>query len=160
MELKVLKNVEYAGALVEAIAARQAGTITPAQEDALGLYCYNVAQWALAEWRTSKAYRGVMTEKLADLPENPTRDHDFASDVMLAVLAHVDSVDTGAAPEAAISYLKACASSAIRDLVKKARREKRQRTEVSLDCLVIGADFWGERYDIGTEIEKQQEGDE
>lgn len=160
MELKVLKNVEYAGALLEAIGARQAGTITPAQEDALGLYCYNVAQWALADWRTSKEYRGVMTEHLAELPENPTRDHDFASDVMLAVLSHVDSVNTSLPPEAAVSYLKSCATSAIRDLVKKARREKRQRTEVPIDYLVIGADFWGERYDIGTEIEKQQEGDE
>lgn len=132
MKLTILRNEEYATALKEALKMRREGTIDRATDDQLGLFAYNIAQWAIAaSVQKKQLYRSM------------SGDIDFQSDVLAVVVSYLDKVDLDRQPKEILVYLYRVARSAIRDLVDKATAGKRQHEEVDFDGYVLTTDFYG-----------------
>lgn len=132
MKLTILRNEEYATALKEALKMRREGTIDRATDDQLGLFAYNIAQWAIAaSVQKKQLYRSM------------SGDIDFQSDVLTVVVAYLDKVDLDRQPKEILVYLYRVARSAIRDLVDKATAGKRQHEEVEVEGYVLTSDFYG-----------------
>lgn len=145
MQLEILKDVEYATALKDAIMMRRNGTITRAVDDQLGLFAYNITQWALAEaihdgqlWRTH------------------AHDEDFVSAVLLYVVRCFDKVSLDREPKEVAVYLKRCGRSAIRDQIAAMNALKRAHEEIPLDGAIVATDIYGHRTGTAYEIEKQE----
>ena len=132
MNLSILKNVEYATALKEALKMRRDGTIDKATDAQLGLFAYNITQWAIA---TSVQKNQLWCSF--------SQDTDFQGDVLVKVVEYLDKVDLGREPKEIIVYLYRVARSRIRDLVDKANTGKRKHDEVLLDNASITTDFYG-----------------
>ena len=132
MKLEILRNVEYAVALKDALALRRIGIIDSEMNDQIGIFCWNIAQWAIA--------RDV---KYGKLWRTFSQDADFQSDVCTSVLSYVDKVNLDREPKEILVYLYRVARSAIRDLVKKATAGKRQHEECDIDSATVATDFYG-----------------
>lgn len=132
MNLSILRNEEYATALKEALKMRREGTIDRATDAQLGLFAYNIAQWAIA---TSVQKKQLWCSF--------SQDADFQSDVLVKVVEYLDKVDLKREPKEIIVYLYRVARSTIRDLVDKANTGKRKHDEVLLDNASIMTDFYG-----------------
>lgn len=146
MELEILKNVEYASAMKEALILRRNGTIPRPLDDQLGLFAYNIAQWAISEailagqlWRTF------------------AHDEDFQCNVLMTVLRYMDKVSLERQPKEIIVYLKKTARSNIRDQIMAANALKRVHEDVPLDGAVISTDIYGHRTGTAYEIESDAE---
>lgn len=132
MKLSILRNEEYATALKEAIRMRREGTIDSATDDQLGIFAYNIAQWAIA----TSVQKGQLWIKFS-------QDIDFQSDVLVKVVEYLDKVNLDRNPKEILVYLYRVARSAIRDLVDKANAGKRKHEEASIDGMSITTDFYG-----------------
>lgn len=132
MELSILRNQEYASALKEALGMRRNGTIDRATDDQLGLFAYNIAQWAMA----SSVQKGKLWRSFS-------QDPDFQSDVIMGVVSYLDKVDLNRNPKEILVYLYRVALSTIRDLIDKANAAKRQHEESDIDGITLKADFYG-----------------
>lgn len=132
MKLSILKNEEYAAALKSALAMRRDGTIDRETDSQLGLFAYNIAQWAIAQ----SVINGQLWRSFS-------RDPDFNSDVLCTVVLYLDRVNLDRAPKEILVYLYRVARSAIRDLVKKATAGKRQHEECDIDSATVATDFYG-----------------
>ena len=108
MELSILRNEEYAAALKSALAMRREGTIDRDTDNQLGLFAFNIAQWAIAQ----SVVKGQLWRSFSC-------DPDFNSDVLCVVVAYLDRVNLDREPKEILVYLYRVARSAIRDLVKK-----------------------------------------
>jgi hypothetical protein len=145
MQLEILKDVEYATALKDAIVMRRNGTITRPVDDQLGLFAYNITQWAIAEaildgqlWRTH------------------AHDEDFVSAVLLYVVRCFDKVNLEREPKEIAVYLKRCGRSAIRDQIASMNALKRAHEEIPLEGAIVATDIYGHRTGTAYEIEKQE----
>lgn len=132
MQLSILRNEEYATALKEALIMRRNGTIDRETDGQLGLFAYNIAQWAIA----SSVQKGQLWVSFS-------QDTDFQSDVLLKVVEYLDKVNLDREPKEIIVYLYRVARSAIRDLVDKANAGKRQHEECDVDGITLTTDFYG-----------------
>lgn len=132
MKLSILKNEEYAAALKSALAMRRDGTIDRETDSQLGLFAYNIAQWAIAQ----SVLKGQLWRSFS-------QDPDFNSDVLCTVVLYLDRVNLDRAPKEILVYLYRVARSAIRDLVKKATAGKRQHEECDIASATIATDFYG-----------------
>lgn len=132
MELSILRNKEYASALKEALGMRRNGTIDRATDDQLGLFAYNIAQWAMA----TSVQKGKLWRSFS-------QDPDFQSDVIMGVVSYLDKVDLDRNPKEILVYLYRVALSTIRDLIDKANAAKRQHDEVDVPEVILTADFYG-----------------
>lgn len=132
MKLSILRNEEYATALKEAIKMRREGTIDSATDDQLGLFAYNIAQWAIA----TSVQKGQLWIAFS-------QDIDFQSDVLVKVVEYLDKVNLDREPKEILIYLYRVARSAIRDLVDKANTGKRKHEEACIDGVSITTDFYG-----------------
>lgn len=132
MKLTILRNEEYATALKEALKMRREGTIDRATDDQLGLFAYNIAQWAIA----ASVQKGQLWRSFSS-------DTDFQSDVLLTVVSYLDKVDIDRAPKEILVYLYRVARSSIRDLVDKATAGKRQHEECDIEGITLSSDFYG-----------------
>lgn len=132
MKLTVLRNEEYATALKEALKMRRDGTIDRATDDQLGLFAYNIAQWAIA----ASVQKGQLWRSFSS-------DTDFQSDVLLTVVSYLDKVDLDRQPKEILVYLYRVARSAIRDLVDKATAAKRQHEECDIEGITLTTNFYG-----------------
>ena len=132
MELSILRNEEYAAALKSALTMRREGTIDRDMDNQLGLFAYNIAQWAIAQ----SVVKGQLWRSFS-------RDPDFNSDVLCVVVAYLDRVNLDREPKEILVYLYRVARSAIRDLVKKATAGKRQHEECDIDSATVATDFYG-----------------
>ena len=132
MELSILRNEEYASALKSALTMRREGTIDRDTDNQLGLFAFNIAQWAIAQ----SVVKGQLWRSFS-------RDPDFNSDVLCAVVSYFDRVNLDRAPKEIIVYLYRVARSAIRDLVKKATAGKRQHEECEIESATLSTDFYG-----------------
>lgn len=133
MKLEILRNVEYAGALKDALALRRIGIIDSEMNDQIGIFCWNIAQWSIA--------RAVKSGKLW---RTFSQDADFQSDVCTSVLSYVDKVSLERSPKEILVYLMRVASSAINDRIKRATRAKRRHEECGILEADISADFYGQ----------------
>lgn len=132
MKIPILRNVEYAEALKDAIELRRLGRITKSGNDQLGIFLYNVAKWAIAH----SVENGQLWRSFA-------KDYDFQMSITATVIAYADRVDLDRKPKEILVYLFRVARSAIRDMVKKANTRKRQHDECGLIDSDITADFYG-----------------
>lgn len=132
MELSILRNEEYASALKSALTMRREGTIDRDTENQLGLFAFNIAQWAIAQ----SVVKGQLWRSFSC-------DPDFNSDVLCVVVAYLDKVNLDREPKEILVYLYRVARSAIRDLVKKATAGKRQHEECDIAAATIATDFYG-----------------
>ena len=127
-----MRNEEYASALKSALTMRREGTIDRDTDNQLGLFAFNIAQWAIAQ----SVVKGQLWRSFS-------RDPDFNSDVLCAVVSYFDRVNLDRAPKEIIVYLYRVARSAIRDLVKKATAGKRQHEECEIESATLSTDFYG-----------------
>ena len=132
MELSILRNKEYATALKEALKMRREGTIDRATDDQLGLFAYNIAQWAMA----SSVQKGKLWRTFS-------QDPDFQSDVTMGVIAYLDKVNLDREPKEILVYLYRVALSTIRDLIDKANAAKRLHEECDIEEMTLTCDFYG-----------------
>ena len=132
MELSILRNEEYASALKSALTMRREGTIDRDTDNQLGLFAFNIAQWAIAQ----SVVKGQLWRSFS-------RDPDFNSDVLCTVVSYLDRVNLDREPKEILVYLYRVARSAIRDLVKKATAGKRQHEECDIDRATVATDFYG-----------------
>lgn len=132
MKIPILRNVEYAEALKDAIELRRLGRITKSENDQLGIFLYNVAKWAIAH----SVENGQLWCSFA-------KDYDFQMSITATVIAYADRVDLDRKPKEILVYLFRVARSAIRDVVKKANTRKRRHDECGLFDSDITADFYG-----------------
>lgn len=132
MKLSILRNEEWATALKEAIKMRREGTIDRATDDQLGLFAYNIAQWAIA----SSVQKGQLWIEFS-------QDIDFQGDVLVKVVEYLDKVNLDREPKEILVYLYRVARSAIRDLVDKANTGKRKHEEACIEGATIVTDFYG-----------------
>lgn len=146
MQLEILKDVEYATAMKEALILRRNGTITRPLDDQLGLFAYNIAQWAISE--------AILAGKLW---RTFAHDEDFQANVLMTVLRYMDKVNLDRRPKEIIVYLKKTARSNIRDQIMAANALKRQHDDVPLDGAVIATDIYGHRQGVAYEIEQDDE---
>lgn len=132
MELSILRNEEYAEALKSALIMRRERTIDRDTDNQLGLFAFNIAQWAIAQ----SVVKGQLWRSFSG-------DPDFNSDVLCAVVSYFDRVNLDREPKEIIVYLYRVARSAIRDLVKKATAGKRQHEECEIESATVATDFYG-----------------
>lgn len=132
MELSILRNEEYASALKSALTMRRDGTIDRDTDNQLGLFAFNIAQWAIAQ----SVVKGQLWRSFS-------RDPDFNSDVLCAVVSYLDRVNLDREPKEILVYLYRVARSSIRDLVKKATAGKRQHEECDIESATVSTDFYG-----------------
>lgn len=132
MKIHILRNVEYAEALKNAIELRRLGRITKSENDQLGIFLYNVAKWAIAH----SVENGQLWRSFA-------KDYDFQMSITATVIAYADRVNLDREPKEILVYLYRVARSAIRDLVKKATAGKRQHEECDIDSATMATDFYG-----------------
>ena len=132
MKLEILRNVEYAVALKDALALRRNGIIDSEMNDQIGIFCWNIAQWAIAQ----SVVKGQLWRSFS-------RDPDFNSDVLCAVVSYLDRVNLDREPKEILVYLYRVARSSIRDLVKKATAGKRQHEECDIESATVSTDFYG-----------------
>lgn len=137
-----LINVDYEEALRQAIAMRQQGTIDAATDDALGRICYSIVRWALAD----------MVKEQRIIPQLAA-DADFQAQCLLALVAHLDKVNTNTAPKAIRVYLKKVAQGAARDQRIALNRHKRKHEDVEISTVTIVSDFYGRRCTNETALE-------
>lgn len=132
--LTVLTKVEYAEALKESLVKRSAGTITQPEDDALGVFLYNISRWGIADCVKSRLVE-------------PSRmgDADFVSDVLARLVEKLPKADLGKNPKEIVVYLFRVARSAARDLRQKENAIKRQHEDVELETAVLTSDFYGRR---------------
>lgn len=131
--VQLLRNREYASALREALRMRKAGTITPAIDEQLGLFIYNIANCEISSM--------IVKKKLF---RDQANDPDFLSDVVAGVAKYIDRVNTDMDPPAIFAYLRMAAHNAITDIQKKMSRGKRQHEDVELGDAKLVANFYGE----------------
>ena len=132
MKIPILRNVEYAEALKDAIELRRLGRITKSENDQLGIFLYNVAKWAIAH----SVENGQLWRSFA-------KDYDFQMSITATVIDYANRVDLDRKPKEILVYLFRVARSAIRDVVKKANTRKRRHDECGLIDSDITADFYG-----------------
>lgn len=142
VKLSILKNEEWAEALKCALTMRLDGTIDRETDRQLGVFAYNIAQWAIA----SSLKKGHLWFSFA-------KSSDFQSDVLLKVVEYLDRVNLERRPKEILVYLYRVARSAIRDLVDKANAAKRKHDEACIDCVSLTADFYGRPNGTGFENE-------
>lgn len=132
MKLSILHNEEWATALKEALTMRRNGTIDRETDDQLGLFAYNITQWAIAtDVQKGKLYRSMST------------DPDFQSDVLLMVVSYLDKVDLNRQPREILVYLYRVAKSAIRELIIKVNRPMRKHEDCDIDGITLSSNFYG-----------------
>lgn len=132
MRLEVLKNVEYATALKQALTERRAGTIDGPTDTQLGILCHNIAAWGIADMLAG-----------GHLQREHVRDEDFRSEITLQVVRKIDSVSLDREPKEILVYLYRVARNAVHDYTKKMGRAKRQHVDVDLERVTMESDFYG-----------------
>lgn len=140
MKLSILKDEEWATALKEALMMRRDGTIDRETDMQLGIFAYNIAQWAIAS-----------SLKKKQLWVSFAWNIDFQNEVLLKVVEYLDKVSLERTPKEILVYLYRVARSAIRDLVGKANTAKRKHEDVCIDGVTILTDFYGHPNGTGLE---------
>lgn len=129
--LDMPKMMNYADALKEALKMRRNRTIDVATDVQLGRMCSNIAMWAMVD-----AYNlGKITNRMF-------WSHDFRADVVLSVVAKIDSLDLGKSPKEIVVYLHKVGETSINDKLKFMHRKKRTGELVEIMDADIKTDFY------------------